>query len=131
MGKAYLLDTNTVIYFLDGALPQYALDFVTERLNEDGSFISVITKIELLGWQAGSAKKLQDVKNFVEDSDVISLTDAVVDKTVEIKRTSKIKLPDAVIAATAIVHDFTLISRNDDDFRKVPGLKYINPFSDI
>lgn len=131
MGKAYLLDTNTVIYFLDGALPQYALDFVTERLNEDGSFISVITKIELSGWQAGSAKKLQDVKNFVEDSDVISLTDAVVDKTVEIKRTSKIKLPDAVIAATAIVHDFTLIARNDDDFRKVPGLKYINPFSAI
>lgn len=131
MGTTYLLDTNTVIYFLDGSLPQDALDFLTDSLNEDGSFISVITKMELLGWQAGSSKKLQDVINFVEDSEVMFLIDQVVDKTIEIKRTLKIKLPDVVIAAMAIIHDFTLISRNDDDFRKVSGLKYINPFSDI
>ncbi len=87
--------------------------------------------MELLGWQAGSSKKLQDVINFVEDSEVMFLIDQVVDKTIEIKRTLKIKLPDVVIAAMAIIHDFTLISRNDDDFRKVSGLKYINPFSDI
>ncbi len=78
MGTTYILDTNTVIYFLDDSLlPQ------------------------------------------------------VVQKAIEINRSIKIKLPDAVIAATAIVNDFTLISRNDDDFEKVPGLKYLNPFSDI
>ena len=131
MGTTYLLDTNTAIYFLDGLLPQNALVFVTDTLNEQGSFLSVITKIELLGWQAGSPQKMRDVEEFVQDSEIVPLTDAVVDKTVEIRRTVKIKLPDAVIAATAIVHDFTLISRNDDDFRKVPGLKYLNPFTDI
>lgn len=131
MGTTYLLDTNTAIYFLDGLLPQSALVFVTDALNEQGSFLSVITKIELLGWQAGSPQKMRDVEDFVQDSEIVPLTDAVVDKTVEIRRTVKIKLPDAVIAATAIVHDFTLISRNDDDFRKVPGLKYLNPFTDI
>lgn len=131
MGTTYLLDTNTAIYFLDGLLPQSALVFVTDALNEQGSFLSVITKIELLGWQAGSPHKMRDVEDFVQDSEIVPLTDAVVDKTVEIRRTVKIKLPDAVIAATAIVHDFTLISRNNDDFLKVPGLKYLNPFTDI
>ncbi len=93
--------------------------------------MSVITKIELLGWQASTSKQMQEVKNFVMDSEILALTDTIVDKTVEIKRSLKIKLPDAIIAATAIVHDLTLLSRNDDDFRKVPGLKYLNPFSDI
>jgi predicted nucleic acid-binding protein len=39
----------------------------------------------------------------------------------------KLKLPDAIIAATAIDNNFTLIADNDADFKKVPGLKYINP----
>jgi len=131
MGTTYLLDTNTVIYFLDDALPQKVLDFLGENLDEQGSFISVITKIELLGWQAGSPEKMKNVRSFVKDSEILPLTNPIVDKTIEIRGTLKIKLPDAVIAATAIVQDFTLISRNDDDFKKVPGLKYLNPFTDI
>jgi predicted nucleic acid-binding protein len=69
--------------------------------------------------------------NSVKDSLVLPLTNNIVDKAIEIRRSRKIKLPDAIIAATALAHDYTLISRNDDDFRKIPGLKYINPFTDI
>jgi len=131
MGTTYLLDTNTVIYFLDNLMPEKSLDFIEDSLDAQGGIISVISKIELLGWQAGSPKKMRDVEDFVQDSEIVPLTDTIVDKTVEIRRSTKIKLPDAVIAATAIVHDFTLITRNDDDFRKIPGLKYLNPFTDI
>ncbi|MCW5923836.1 MAG: hypothetical protein KIS77_15950 [Saprospiraceae bacterium] len=52
-------------------------------------------------------------------------------KTIEIRRSLKIKLPDAVIASTALVCDFTLLSRNDFDFRRVPGLKYLDLFTDL
>ena len=38
----------------------------------------------------------------------------------------KIKTPDAIIAATAIVHKFTLLT-NDDDFKNIPGLQIIEP----
>lgn len=38
-------------------------------------------------------------------------------------------LPDAVIAATALIHDLTLISRNDKDFTSIPLLKYVNIFN--
>lgn len=131
MGTSYLLDTNIAIYFLDGLLPEKALNHIEEKLDETGGFISIITKIELLGWQAPSPNAIRKVENFVNDCEVLSLTDEIANKAIEIRRTQKIKLPDAVIAATALTSDFTLISRNDDDFRKVPGLKYINPFTDI
>jgi predicted nucleic acid-binding protein len=41
----------------------------------------------------------------------------------------KIKLPDAVIAATALVHGFELISRNEADFKKITRLAVVNPFA--
>lgn len=131
MGTTYLLDTNVVIYFLDSLLPEKSLDFIENALNETGSFISVITKIELLGWQAPTAGIILQVEKFVGDSFVIPLTDTIVDKAIEIRRFQKIKLPDAVIAATALVYDYTLISRNDADFRRISDLKYLNPFTDI
>jgi predicted nucleic acid-binding protein len=131
MGTTCLLDTNTVIYFLDALLPVKALDFIEETLDKSGSYISVINKIELLGWQAPSVGALRQVETFVHSSIVLPLTDDVVNKSIEIRQNIKIKLPDAVVAATAIIHDCTLISRNDADFLKVPGLKYLNTFTDI
>lgn len=131
MGTTYLLDTNIGIYFLHGSLPQELRDYLNVILDENGGFLSVITKIELLGWQTGSFEHLKHVADFVQDCEVLPLTNTVVDQTIEIRRSQKIKLPDAVIAATALVYDLTLISRNDEDFRKIMGLKYLNPFTDI
>ena len=53
----------------------------------------------------------------------------VVDKTIEICKQHKIKLPDAIIAATALVNNFTLVTRNIDDFKNIAGLKTINPYN--
>ena len=55
----------------------------------------------------------------------------IADMAISIRRKQKIKLPDAVIAATALEYGYTLISRNDADFRNIPGLLYLNPFTDI
>jgi predicted nucleic acid-binding protein len=56
------------------------------------------------------------------------LTPAIVEKTIELRKAYKIKLPDAIIAATALVNKLTLISRDTNDFRKVKGLKVIAPY---
>jgi len=53
----------------------------------------------------------------------------LISETIRIRKESKVKLPDAFIAATSIIHDLTLIADNDKDFLKVPGLKYVNPTS--
>jgi len=91
--------------------------------------ISIITKIELLGWQFPSAEKESEVTDFVAASAIIGLSDEIANQTINIRKSVKIKLPDAIIAATALVHGFELISRNEDDFKKVPGLVVVNPFA--
>jgi predicted nucleic acid-binding protein len=127
MGKRYLIDTNIAIYFLDGHLPPSSLPFLSAVFNQERN-MSVITKIELLGWNFPNPNKSDISYAFVDQSNVLPLSENIVNKTIEIRQRYKIKLPDAVIAATAIVHDFTLISRNDKDFSNIKELQYFNPF---
>jgi len=90
-------------------------------------YISVITKIELLSFTAprDSSKVLND---FVNDSIVLDLNEDVVNQTISIRKTTKTKLPDAIISATAMVYNLTLITRNTDDFKNIKGLKVVNPW---
>jgi predicted nucleic acid-binding protein len=50
-------------------------------------------------------------------------------KTAEIRKKYNIKLPDAIIAATAIVYGLKLVTRNEKDFAQIKGLNIINPFN--
>ena len=132
MGATYLIDSNIAIYLLNGSLNENALTFIEPIIN-DAYSLSVITKIELLGFTFSDANKLSETQYFIDDSTLLALTDEIVTKTIELRQTFKIKpnrrtVPDAIIAATAIVFDLTLISRNDKDFKSLTNLKYLNPF---
>jgi predicted nucleic acid-binding protein len=59
---------------------------------------------------------------------VIELEQPIKLKTADIRKAHRIKLPDAIIAATAIVYDLTLLSRNLSDFGGIADLKIINPW---
>ncbi|MBI1193471.1 MAG: PIN domain-containing protein [Bacteroidetes bacterium] len=48
-------------------------------------------------------------------------------KTAEIRKTYNIKLPDAIIAATSLAYDLTLLTRNTADFKNIIGVNVINP----
>lgn len=65
--------------------------------------------------------------SFINESNVVALSDAIVETTIFIRKQIKIKLPDAIIAATALVNNFTLLTRNTDDFINIKGLNVINP----
>lgn len=130
MGTRCLLDTNTVIYYTKNDLPQNAVEFLDIQISK-GVLLSVIFEIELLGWQFPSVQTETIMQTFINDCMVAKLSRAIVLKTIEIRKLRKIKLPDAIIAATALVHDLTLISRNDGYFKKIAGLKYLNPFTDL
>ena len=130
MGARFLLDTNTVIYLGNGTFTEKALDFLRTEVKK-GVSLSVISEIELLGWNAPNENEAFITESFVSGSFIIQLTRSIVLKTIEIKKKRKMKLPDAVIAATALVYDLTLISRNDSDFKNIENLKYLNPFTDI
>jgi len=125
MGPHYLIDTNTVIDYLMGKLPPTGMAFMNGIINDIPN-VSIITKIEVLGFSTTPfAYKI--LTDFFDDAIVFGLTDEVTAKTIELRKTQKIKLPDSIIAATALVNNFTLISRNTADFKSVPGLTIIDP----
>lgn len=61
---------------------------------------------------------------------VIPLDNSIADKAIEIKRKANIKLADAVIAATALMNNLSLATRNKEDFKEVEGLEVYTPFSE-
>lgn len=65
---------------------------------------------------------------FLSFADIVSLNEDVVDRTISLKKEIKIKTPDAIIAATALVNDYTLITNNFSDFKRISGLKIFNPY---
>ncbi|MFD2573254.1 PIN domain-containing protein [Spirosoma soli] len=89
--------------------------------------LSVINRIELLGWIPKDPNFAIDLKLFVATSQEFGLTEDIIEQTILIRKGVKIKLPDAIIAATAIANGLTLLSDNDTDFLRVPRLKYVNP----
>lgn len=125
---SYLWDTNTVIYFLQQQFPTNSELYIDGLLKDGLPIISAITEIELLCWQTPLEKELEVVKAFINDSRVIELEPTVKSNTVKVRKAHKIKLPDAIIAATAITHGLTLLTRNVRDFQHINGLKLINPW---
>lgn len=108
------MDTNSVIDYLGKKLPDSGMDFMN-RVVDDIPNVSVITKIELLSINAPD-KHYTLLTEFMNDATVFDLTNPVIDTSILIRKIHKTKLPDAIIAATALVYNLTLITRNTVDF---------------
>jgi predicted nucleic acid-binding protein len=122
----YLIDPNAIINYLGGKLPDSSLVFMNEVV-DSVPIVSVISKIEVLGFQA-SEDHSKILTNFMADALVLELSELVVDQTIDIRKKYKTKLPDAIIAATALVNGLILISSNRGDFRNISGLRVVDPF---
>jgi len=124
---SYLIDTNILIYYLAGALSPEEKPIVDKILRESFN-ISVITRIELLGWNGHTPEGLVKARQLLDCARCIPLTDTLAEKTIELRTSSSISLPDAVIAASALSLDATLVTRNEEDFTQVTELRIFNPF---
>ena len=124
MGKRYLVDTNILIAFLERSLPATGQDFVATVIDTE-FIISIINRIEILGYDDVS----EETRNFIQLASVIELDKSVAEATINIRKSRKVKLPDAIIAATAIANDLTLITRNKKDFQQIPNVEIVDPFS--
>jgi predicted nucleic acid-binding protein len=127
MEQRYLIDSNVLIDYLAERIPQAGSDFV-EQIFTEQFLISVIVKIEVLGYN-DIPHRMEAMENFVALSQTIPLDNHITQRTIELRRKyKKLKLGDAIIAATALEHQLVLLTRNVDDFKSVSGLQIINPY---
>jgi predicted nucleic acid-binding protein len=115
----YTLDTNIMIYLLDGKL--------ADSLPDGRFYTSIISKLELFSFADLTTEKLERIQNFLNITQLIHLTDTICDQTIALRCRYKLKLPDAIIAATAIVQDSILLT-NDSRLNRVSELT-VRPLS--
>ena len=123
MGQGFLMDTNVIIDVLDNTLPPNGLAFVANL----PPVISEVTRMEILGWPNATPAQLAPVQAFINRTTLLPINELVILKVIEVRQTKKIKLGDAIIAATALVHNLGLITRNTSDFTNINGLTVIDP----
>lgn len=122
MGETYILDTSAVSKYLRGKLSNEMLDSIDVVLQTPAK-LSVIARIELEVFNPPTDEERALFLAFVREAEVYNLTEPVILQTVKLRRHYKgLRLPDAIIAATAIVNDFTLLSTNDNDFNRITDL---------
>ena len=108
-----LLDTNIALYLLGGRL--------AAPLPSGEYGVSVITEIELLSWPSLTPEEESRVNAFLSSVVICDLTPAIRVRTVRLRRDERLKLPDAIVCATALEHGVELWT-NDARLARVSGL---------
>lgn len=116
-GNNLLLDTNIIVYAMKGLAR-------VKPFFENEPYISVVTEMEILG-----VKEITDIEITIRETaiqfcSIIPLTNKIKNKAIAIKRLIKIPLPDAIITATAIEEELTLVSA-DKGFKRIKDLPLI------
>ena len=128
MGQGYLIDTNVISHLFSNRLPETGKEFVTEIINSN-FIISVVVEIEVLTHHE-DPEKLPFIEEFISMAEILPLDREITKKAIELRRNNrKLKLGDAIIAATAIINQLTVVSNNVKDFINIKGLKIVNPHS--
>ena len=126
MGISILLDTNAAIEFLGAQLPVASLDWLVKKIDAQEASLSVINQIELL-IKPGSPADAWVLEQFIGLCTVLPLSEVVATRTIQLRQQYRIKLPDAIIGATALMHNLILITHNSRDFQHLPGIKLVDP----
>lgn len=119
-----LLDSNILIYAANESAPE-----LESLVTSDDSAVASVTEIEVYGFPALKPEEKMALDVLFRRLAVHPLDSAVVDRAIELRQQSRMGLADAIIAATALVHDVPLATRNVDDFKHVAGLRLFNPFT--
>jgi predicted nucleic acid-binding protein len=114
-GSKFFLDTNIILYLLHGD------ETIAELLDGKQFFVSFISQLELLGYPGLHEDEKVKIKQFLDECTIIDINEGIKQQVMEIRSSLRIKLPDAIIAASAIFYDLPLISA-DKDLKKIKNL---------
>jgi predicted nucleic acid-binding protein len=119
-----LIDSNIIIY--SGA-KEYS--WLRELFYESSSFFSSISKIEVLGFHKIKEGQIIYFSEVFKLLKILHVDSEIIDKAVSLRQQKKITLGDSIIAATALLNNLILVTRNVDDFSHIPNLRIENPFN--
>jgi predicted nucleic acid-binding protein len=117
-GSDLVIDTNIALYLLDGD------SRVAELLDGHHVFLSFVTELELLGFRRLTQREEADIQALITNCTVVDMTPSIKQEVIRIRRANSVKLPDAIIAATAITLGVPLLS-GDKGFTRIDDLAFI------
>jgi tRNA(fMet)-specific endonuclease VapC len=132
----YLIDSDWVV---DHLANEEEANRLLSRLSDEGIAISIITYIEIYQGVLRSpnpSQAEQKLKAFVDTVSVLSISPAVARRCAHIRETLRKQRKefrrrafDLLIAATALEHNLTLVTRNREDYEDVPNIQFYQPSS--
>lgn len=114
-GSKYLLDTNILLYIISGRRD------LTAYLQQKSLFVSVISEIEFLSYKNLTSTGEENLRNFLKEFRIIYIDEIIKEEAINIRKIYSLKLPDCIIAATAISLNIPFISA-DKQFRQIKNL---------
>jgi len=119
-----LLDSNIIIY---AAEPEH--EDLRSFVAAEAPAVSAISVVEVLGYHRLTEAERTHFEEFFSVSRILAVSDLVISEAVRLRRQRKMTLGDALIGATAIANDLTLVTRNVRDFDWIAGLRILDPFA--
>ena len=119
-----LLDTNIVIYAC-----QPGGGWLDPWTTHPDAALASVTRIEALGFAGITSQEEDSILEFVNACPAYPLDDEVIEQAIQLRQQKKMKLGDAIIAATALAYNIPLVTRNADDYKHISGLDLRNPFA--
>jgi predicted nucleic acid-binding protein len=125
MKGKFVLDTNILIFHFEGLSPW--VDFIN-GLKPSNGCISVITRMELLAWNGLTSVGERQVKVLLERLSIAPLSPEIEAEAISLRRKTRLKIPDAIVVATAVITDAMLVT-NDKAMCALnwPNLKIMDP----
>jgi predicted nucleic acid-binding protein len=119
-----LIDSNIIIY---AAKSEYTA--LRQFIEEHAPAVSIISYIEVLGYHRLNDDDREFLEQFFQAAWILPMSDGVVKWAVRLRQRRKITLGDAIVAASALAHERTLVTHNTEDFRWIDEIKLFDPLS--
>lgn len=121
-----LIDSNVIIY---AAQPENKSlrDFIAANAPP----VSAVSYVEVFGYHRHTKLERQYYADFFEAATILPISPSVISQAIKLRQLRKMTLGDSLIAATALVHNLTLVTHNKKDFEWIPNLTVLDPFTEL
>lgn len=117
-GISVFADTNLIIYLLDGN------EQVAQLLQDRTVCLSFVTELELLSKSDLSEAETERIQTFLASCVILDFFPSLKETIIQLRKTHRLKLPDAIVAATALSVGLPLLSA-DKIFTRIPELDFV------